>query len=133
MFTPGFKLQSLHSVVFFSPQNAYVYLTKTNKLDILNIIEKFWHIPLLHSHSCYRVTARVFSIIKSFIMCISLKAVVKMQSPEVRVSKCFPQVSHFLGPILFLLYANDMSQNVSQSFVHIFPDVASVYKRTPKV
>lgn len=65
----------------------------------------------------YRIFGRVLNIIKSFLPGRSLKVVVNGQVSEAyEINAGIPQVS-LLGPILGLLYINDLPKNILRLLV----------------
>ena len=94
-------------------------------LDISKAFYKVWHKGLLYKLRSYGVSGKVFHIIKSFLN-RSLKVFLYGEhSSTFRITSGVPQGS-ILGPILFLIFINDLSDNLL-SKVAIFADGTSLY------
>ena len=96
-------------------------------LDISKAFDKVWHKGLLYKLRSYGVSGKFFDIIKSFLSNNrSLKVVLDGQHSSIfRITSGVPQGS-ILGPILFLIFINDLPDNLL-SKVAIFADDTSLY------
>ena len=95
-------------------------------LDISKAFDKVWHCGLLRKLSSYGVSGNVFKIIESFLTNRSIKVVLDGQhSSSFPVTSGVPQGS-ILGPILFLIYINDLPELLS-SKVALFADDTTIY------
>ena len=71
-----------------------------------------WHAGLLHKLKSYGISGQIFGLISSFLSNRRLQVVLDGKSSlEYPVNPGVPQVS-ILGPTLFLLYINDLPDNV---------------------
>ena len=101
-------------------------------LDISKAFDKVWHKGLLHKIASYGITGRVFSVIQSFLTGRTMKVVVNGQSSGIHdINAGVPQGS-VLGPTLFLLFINDLPDNILRSFVNIYADDTTLYGCTSK-
>ena len=95
-------------------------------LDISKDFDKVWHKGLLHKLCSYGVSGEVFDIIKPFLSNCSLKVVLDGQHSSIfRITSGVPRGS-ILGPILFLIFINDLPDNLL-SKVAIFANDTSLY------
>ena len=84
------------------------------------------HLKLLFKLSQHRVKGNTLNWIRAFLFGRTQAVVLEGErSSEVPVTSGVPQGS-VLGPLLFLLYINDLPQNI-QSQVRLFADDTAVY------
>ena len=95
-------------------------------LDFSKAFDKVNHLKLLYKLSCFGVKGNTLNWIQSFLIGRSQTVVLDGESSEeVKVTSGVPQGS-VLGPLLFLLYINDLPENI-QSQVRLFADDTAVY------
>ena len=81
-------------------------------LDRSKAFDRVWHAGLLHKLKSYGISGQIFGLISSFLSNRWLQVVLDGKSSlEYPVNPGVPQVS-ILGPTLFLLYINDLPDNV---------------------
>ena len=96
-------------------------------LDISKAFDRVWHAGLLHERKLHGISGRVFGLISSFLSNRRLWVVLdRKSSQEYPVNAGVPQGS-ILGPTFFLLYINDLPDNVS-NFV-IYADDTTLYSK----
>ena len=95
-------------------------------LDFSKAFDKVNHLKLLYKLQMHGVQGKTLSWIQSFLVGRTQSVELEGEcSDEVPVSSGVPQGS-VLGPILFLLYINNLHDNV-QSQVRLFADDTAVY------
>ena len=100
-------------------------------LDISKAFDRVWHPGLLHKLRSYGISGKIFDTIKSFLSDRKLRVVLDGQhSSTYVVTSGVPQGS-ILGPILFLLFINDLPDHI-MSKVAIFADDTSIYSCADK-
>ncbi|MCG8046380.1 MAG: hypothetical protein JAY66_11960 [Candidatus Thiodiazotropha taylori] len=95
-------------------------------LDFSKAFDKVNHLKLLYKLSNFGITGNTLKWIESFLIGRTQTVVLDGESSnEVPVTSGVPQGS-VLGPLLFLLYINDLPDNI-QSQVRLFADDTAVY------
>ena len=95
-------------------------------MDFAKSFDKVAHNRLLYKLSSYGVKGNTFGWIGSFLSGRSQKVVLEGKSFSVPVLSGIPQGS-VLGPVLFLIYINDLPEYVSNSTVRLFADDTLLY------
>ena len=97
-------------------------------LDISKAFNRVWHAGLLHKLKSYGISGQIFSLISSFLSNRQLRVVLDGKfSQEYPVYAGVPQGS-ILGPTLFLLYINDLSDDVICD-IAIYADDTTIYSK----
>ena len=102
--------------------------TRAVALDISKVFDRVWHAGLLHKLRSYGISGQIFRLISSFLsnswLCVVLDG---KFSQEYLVSAGVPQGS-VLGPTLFLLYINDLPDDVICN-IAIYADNTTLFSK----
>ena len=97
-------------------------------LDISKAFDRVWHAGLLHKLKSYEISGQIFGLISSFLSNKRLWVVLDgKSSQEHPVNAGVPQGS-ILGPTLFLLYINDLPDDVICN-IAIYADETTLYSK----
>ena len=100
--------------------------TRAAVLDISKAFNRVWHAGLLHKLKSYGISGQIFGLISSFISNRHLRVVLDgKSSQEYPVNAGVPEGS-ILGPTLFLLYINDLPDDVICN-IPIYADDYAIY------
>ena len=95
-------------------------------LDFSKAFDKVNHLKLLYKLACFGIKGNTLKWIQSFLIGRTQTVVLDGESSdEVPVTSGVPHGS-VLGPLLFLLYINDLPENI-QSQIRLFADDTAVY------
>ena len=95
-------------------------------LDISKAFDKVWHADLIHKLKAYGISGTFLAIIKSFLSSRIIKVVLDGQtSVDYPINSGVPQGS-ILGPILFLIFINDLPDNILSQLA-IYADDTTIY------
>ena len=95
-------------------------------LDISKAFDRVWHEGLLFKLQQYGISGELITLIKDFLSCRKQRVVLNGQHssrPDVKVA--VPQGS-ILGPLLFLIYINDLPNGLNSN-VKLFADDTSLF------
>ena len=97
-------------------------------LDISKTFDRVWYAGLLQKRKCYEILGQIFGLISSFFSKRSLQDVLDGKSlQKYPVNAGVPQGS-ILGPTLFLLYINDLPDDVICN-IAIYVDDTTLYSK----
>ena len=97
-------------------------------LDISKAFDRVWHASLLHKLKSYGISGQIFGFISSFLSNRRLRVVLDgKSSQEYPVNAGVPQGS-ILGPTLFLLYINDLPDDIVCN-IAIYADDTTLYSK----
>ena len=100
--------------------------TRAVALDISKVFDRVWHAGILHKLRSYGILGQIFGLITSFLSNRQLQVVLDGNSSQkYPVNAGVPQGS-ILGPTNFLLYINDLPDDVLCNFA-IYPDDTTLY------
>ena len=95
-------------------------------LDISKAFDKVWHEGLLHKLKCYGVKGELYKIIENYLKNRKQRVVLNGQNSSwENINAGVPQGS-VLGPLLFLIYINDLPENLI-SVAKLFADDTSIF------
>ena len=102
--------------------------TRAVALDISKAFDRVWHGDLLHKLKPYGISGQIFGLISFFLSNRQLRVVLDgKSSQEYAVNAGVPQGS-ILGPTLFLLYINDLPDDVICD-IAIYADETTLYSK----
>ena len=100
--------------------------TRAVPLDISKAFVRVWHAGLLHKLKSCGISGQIFGLTSSFLSNRQLQVVLDgKSSQEYPVNAGVPQGS-ILGPTLFLLYTNDLPDDVIFN-IGIYADDSTLY------
>ena len=100
-------------------------------LDISKAFDKVWHKGLIFKLKQNGISDKILNIITDFLSFRKQRVVLNGQaSPWVSIEAGVPQGS-ILGPLLLLIYINDLSDNLSGT-AKPFPDDSSLFFHSTK-
>ena len=102
--------------------------TRAEALDILKTFNRVWHAGLLHKLKSYGIAGQIFGLISSFLSNRRLRVVLDgKSSQEYPLNAGVPQGS-IRGPALFLLYINDLPDDVICD-IAMYADDTTLYSK----
>ena len=102
--------------------------TQAVTLDIFKAFDRIWHAGLLHKLKSYGISGQIFGLISSFLSNRRLRVVLDGKSSQkYPVNAGVPQGS-IHGPTLFLLYINDLPDDVICD-IAIYADDTTLYSK----
>ena len=102
--------------------------TRAVALDISKAFERVWHAGVLHKLKSYGISGQIFGLISFFLSNRRLRVVLDgKSSQEYPVNAGVPQGS-ILGPTLFLLYINELPDDVICN-IAIYADDTTLYSK----
>ena len=102
--------------------------TRAVALGISKAFERVWYAGLLHKRQSYGISGQIFGLISSSLSNRRLRVVLDgKSSQEYPVNASVPQGS-ILGPTLFLLYINDLPDDVICN-IAIYADGTTLYSK----
>ena len=102
--------------------------TQAVALDISKAFDRVWHAGFLHKLKSYGISGQIFSLISSFLSNRRLRVVLDgKSSQEYPVNAGVPQGS-ILGPTFFLLYINDLPDDVICD-ITLYADDTALYSK----
>ena len=105
--------------------------TRAVALDISKAFDRVWHAGLLHKLKSYGISGQIFGLTSSFLCDWRVWVVLDGKtSQEYPVNAGVPQGS-ILGPTIFLLYINDLHDDVICNIAIYADDTVKPYKSIP--
>jgi hypothetical protein len=127
----GFKeLDSAMNQLVFITDKIYKALEAGHEiclvfLDVSKAFDRVWHAGLLHKAKCMGITGSLLNWLGDYLTNRKIRAAINGQSGEWQpVNAGVPQGS-ILGPLLFLIFVNDITDSI-ESDIHLFADDTSL-------
>ena len=102
--------------------------TRAVALDISKASDRVWHAGLLHKLKSYGISGPIFSLISSFLSNRRLRVVLDGKSSQKYPLNAGVPKGSTLGPTLFLLYINDLPDDVICD-IAIYADDTTLYSK----
>ena len=101
-------------------------------LDISKAFDKVWHDGLLFKLTIYSVEGDLLLLLKNYLKNRKQRVVLNVQTSDWRkINSGLPQGS-VLGPLLFLIYINDLPDGIT-SICKIFADDTSLFSKVQHI
>ena len=97
-------------------------------LDIFKAFDRVWHAGLLHKLKFYVISGQIFGLISSFLRNRRLRPVLDGKSSQKYPVNVGVHQGSVLGPTLFLLYINDLRDDVICD-IAIYADDTTLYSK----
>ena len=127
----GFKeLDSAINQLLFITNNIYKALEDGKEicmvfLDVSKAFDRVWHSGVLNKLRCMGIEGRLFEWLCDYLSDRKIRVVINGQKSEwLRPNAGVPQGS-ILGPLLFLVFINDITENI-ESNINLFADDTSL-------
>ena len=112
---------------------SQLYLTEAEAsravaLDISKVFDRIWHAGLLHERTSYAISGQVLGLISSFLSNRQLRVVLDGKTlQEYPVNTGVP-LGYIISPTPFLLYINDLANDVICHIAIYADDTTLCYK-----
>jgi hypothetical protein len=94
-------------------------------LDVSKAFDRVWHSGLLHKARCMGIGGTLFDWLCDYLQDRRIRAVINGQKSEWRNTTAGVPQGSILGPLLFLIFINDVTENI-ESDIHLFADDTSL-------
>ena len=102
--------------------------TQSVALDISKALDRVWHADLLHKLKSYGISGQIFGLISSFLSNRRLRVVLDGKSSQEYPVNAGVSQGSILGPTVFLLYNNDLPDDVICN-IAIYADDTTLYSK----
>ena len=100
--------------------------TRAVFLDLSKAFDRVWHEGLIYKLECKGISGKLLTLVKNYLKDRKQRVVLNGRSSEwASVSAGVPQGS-VLGPLFFLIYINDLTENIA-SGIKLFADDTSLF------
>ena len=129
-FRPGYsticQLLSITSSIYEAFENYEE--TRAVFLDISKAFDKVWHEGLIYKLKCNGISGMLLTFFENYLSQQCQCVVLNGKEPEWTGIKAGVPQGSVLGPLLFLIYINDLTDNIS-SDMRLFADDSSLFTR----
>ena len=94
-------------------------------LDVSKAFDRVWHSGLLHKARCMGIEGRIFDWLCDYLKDRKIRVVLNGQKSEWRNTTAGVPQGSILGPLLFLIFVNDITEGI-ESDIHLFADDTSL-------
>ena len=102
--------------------------TRTVALDISKVFDRVWNAGLFHKRKSYEISGQIFGFISSFLSNRQLRVVLDGKSSQEYPVNTGVSRGSILGPTLFLLYINDLPDDLICN-IAIYADDTPLYSK----
>jgi len=106
--------------------------TRALFLDISKAFDKVWHEGLIYKLKCNGVSGNLLNLLENYLQNRYQRVVLNGISSEWKSLEAGVPQGSVLGPLLFLIYINDLTENIS-SEMRLFADDSSLFSRVEGV
>ena len=102
--------------------------TRAVAIDISKAFDRVWHASLLHKLKFYGISGQIFSVTSSFLSNRRLRVVLDGKSSQEHAVNAGAPQSSILSPTLFLLYINNLPDDIICD-IAIYADDTTLYSK----
>ena len=102
--------------------------TQAVALDISKAFDRVWHAGLLHNLKSYGISGQIFGLISSFLSNRRLQVILDGKSSQEYPANAGVPQGYILDPTLFLLYINELLDDVICN-IAIYADDTTLYSK----
>ena len=106
--------------------------THTVALDMPKALDKIWHTGLLHKRKSSRILGKIFGLVLSFLRNRQLRVDLDRTSSQEYLGNAGVPQRSILAPTLFLLYINDLPDDVTRN-ITIYADDTTLCSKLDQV
>ena len=100
--------------------------TRALFLDISKAFDKVWHEGLIYKLNCNGISGNLLTFFENYLLNRQQRVVINGINSDWKSVKAGVPQGSVLGPLLFLVYINDLTDNIS-SEMRLFADDSSVF------